>query len=136
LQPGGNIHPVAEHITVALDDVPGMDTDADVDLLGCLFLGVVGLELGVNLLGTLYGVDDGGKVYQKGIPDRFDDRAMMRRHGLLNKLIVEVEQAQHAGFIRAHLSTKAHYIGEHDGRQLACFGSTYLVAVHYASFFS
>ena len=63
---------------------PEMDADADVNLFGWLFLGVVSPELGLNLLGALHGVDDGGKVHQKGIADGLDDRAVMLSHRLLN----------------------------------------------------
>src|SRR5215813_292397 len=110
-----------------------MDTDADMNLFGFFFLSVVGLELSLNLLGALYSVDDGGEVHQKGIPHSFDDHPMMRSHGLLNNLVVDVEQAQHADFIRAHLTAEAHHVGEHDRRQLARLGSTSLRAFHDAS---
>ena len=56
---------------------PEMDADADVNLLGFLLLGVVRPELGLNLLGALHGMDDGGKVHQEGITNGFDDMAVM-----------------------------------------------------------
>ena len=101
---------------------PRVNADADVNLLGCLFLGVVSAELGLNLLGALHGMDDGGKVHQEGIADGFDDRAVMRSHRLLDELIMDVQQPQRAGFIAAHLAAKADDVGEHDRRQLARFG--------------
>src|SRR6266540_2916957 len=110
-----------------------MDTNADMNLLSCFLLNVVATELGLDLLRALHSMDDGGKVHQKGITDSFYDRAMMRSHSLLNNLIVEVEQAQHMGFIRAHLPAKVHHVGEHDGRQLASFGLTPLRAFHCVS---
>jgi hypothetical protein len=106
-----------------LNDVARVDADAHMDLLGFFLLSIVGAELSLDLLRALHGVDDGGKVHQKGITDSFDDHTTMRSHGLLNNLIVDVEQPQHAGFIRAHLPAKAHHVGKHDGRQLASFGS-------------
>ena len=54
---------------------PRVDADADVNLFASLFLGVVGSELGLNLLRALHGVDDGGKVHQEGITHGLDDRA-------------------------------------------------------------
>ena len=71
----------------------------------------------LNLLGALHGVDDGGKVDQEGIADSLDDRAVMRSYGLLNNLIMDVQQPQHAGFIGSHLAAKADDVGEHDRRQ-------------------
>ena len=76
-------------------------------------------ELGLNLLGALHGMDDGGKVHQEGITDGFDDVAVMLSHGLLDDLVMDVQQPQHAGFIRAHLAAKADDVGEHDRGELA-----------------
>ena len=42
LQPRGNVHPIAKHVTLPLDDVTRVDADADMDLLGFLFLRVIG----------------------------------------------------------------------------------------------
>ena len=104
-----------------------MNADADVNLFGGLFLGVVGPQLRLNLLGALHGVNDGGKVHQEGVAHGFDDRAMMFSNGLLNNLVMDIEQAQHAGFIRAHLAAEAHDVGEHDGGQPAGLGLPRLV---------
>ena len=98
---------------------PEMNADADVNLFGFLFLGVVRPQLGLNLLGALHGVDDGRKVHQEGITDGFDDLAVMGTHRLLNELIMDVQQPQHAGFVRAHLAAKADDVGEHDRREFA-----------------
>src|SRR5262245_58836569 len=87
------------------------------ELLGFLFLGVVGTELSVYLLGTLYGVDDGGKIHQKGIPDAFADRAVMRGDSVLDSLIMHIQQPQGASLVAAHLTAKADDVGEHDRRQ-------------------
>src|SRR5215475_10464488 len=110
-----------------------MDTDADMNLVSFFLLGVVSAELGLDLLRALYSMNDRGEVHQKGIPDRFDDRTMMGSHGLLNDLIVDIEQAQHAGFVSAHLAAEAHHVSEHDRGQLARLGSTSLRAFHDAS---
>jgi len=40
-------------------------------------------------------------------------------HGLLNNLIMHVEQVQRAGFIGPHLTAKANDVGEHDRGELA-----------------
>ena len=68
LQPGGDVHAIAKHITIVLDDVAQMDADADVNLLGFLFLSVMGTKLRLNLLGALHGVDDGREVHRKASP--------------------------------------------------------------------
>ena len=84
-----------------------MDANADVNLLGCFLLGVVAAELSLDLLSALYGVDDGGKVHQKGITHGFDHRAMMGSHSLLNHLIMNVKQPQRdAGFRSAQPSLR------------------------------
>jgi hypothetical protein len=40
----------------------------------------------------------------------------------LDEVVMDFQQAQHAGFIAAHLAAKAHDIGEHDRRQFARLG--------------
>jgi hypothetical protein len=67
-------------------------------------------------------VDDRGKIHQKGITNRFNHCAMIRRHGLLDDLVMRLQQSQRTSFIGAHLATKADDVGEHDRRQLASFG--------------
>ena len=62
-------------------------------------------------------MNDGGKVDEKRIPDGFDDVPVMDTHCLLDNLVMNIEQPQHAGFIRAHLPTKADDVGEHDRRE-------------------
>jgi hypothetical protein len=79
------------------------------------------LELGLDLLRALHGVDDRRKVHQKGVSHGFNDRAVMGGYGLLNHAIVDVEQAEHAGFVGPHLAAKADDVGEHDRRQSAIF---------------
>ncbi len=76
----------------------------------------MGTELYLNLLRALHGVDDGGKVYQERITDGFDNRTMMRYHGPLNNLVMEVQQPQRPSFISAHLAAEADDVGEHDRR--------------------
>ena len=98
-----------------------MNADADVNLLGWFLVYVVSAELGVNLLGTLHGMDDGREVYEEGIPDRFDDGTMMLAHSLLDQPIMYVEQPQRAGLVAGHLTAKADDVGKHDGSQLAGF---------------
>jgi len=69
-----------------------VDADAHVDLLGCLFLGVVSTELGMNVLGALHGVDYGGEVHQEGITDGLNDVAVILSHSLLDDLVVDGQQ--------------------------------------------
>jgi len=94
-----------------------MDPDADVNLLSRLFVCIVGAELGVNLLGALHSVDHGGRVHQKGIANRLDDRAVMLGNCLLNDVVMDLQQPQRAGFIAAHVTAKADDVGEHDRGQ-------------------
>ena len=84
-------------------------------------------QLVVNRQRTLYGVDDGRKIDQEGIADGFDDVPVMSAHGLLNQLIMDIEQPQHAGFVRAHLAAEADNIGKHD-----CSEPSMLCACHAA----
>ena len=95
---------------------PEMNTDADVNLLGFLLFSVVGLELTLNLLGTLDGMNNRGEIHQERITDSFDDLTVMFRHRVLDDAIMHVEQPQHASFIRPHLPTKADDVSEHDRR--------------------
>jgi hypothetical protein len=93
-----------------------------VDLLGGVLLDIVGMELGLNTLGALDSVDDGREVHEESIANRFDDRAMILSHCLLDEQVMPVKQTQHASFISAHLATKAHHVGEHDRGQSAGLG--------------
>ena len=95
MQPAGKLSGAreiaqAEHIPIPLDDVTGMDANTDMDLLGCFLLGVVGVELGLNLLGTLHGVDHRREVYQKSITDRLDDRTMVFSDSFADNLVVRI----------------------------------------------
>ena len=62
-------------------------------------------------------MDHGREVHQECITDSFDDVTVMSSHRLLKEVIMDIEQAQHAGLRRAHLATKADDVGEHDRRQ-------------------
>src|SRR6266850_5942409 len=95
-----------------------MNADADVDLLSFILLRVMSTKLGLNVLRALHGMDYGGEVHQEGIADSFDDRAVMLSHRLLDELIMDVQQPQHARFVGAHLAAKANDVGEHDGSEL------------------
>jgi hypothetical protein len=61
-----------------------VDADTDVDLLDRLFLGIVGAELGLNVLCALHGVDYRGEVYQERITDGFNDVTVMLSHSLFD----------------------------------------------------
>src|SRR5262245_26295405 len=110
-----------------------MDTNADVNLLAYLFLGVVSAELGMNALGTLHGMDHRREVHQEGIADGFDDMAVMLSDGLLDQLVVGVQQAQRTSFVAAHLAAEAHDVGEHDGNQATSLGRRWPAAVSHRS---
>jgi len=93
-----------------------MNADAHVHLFIFLFLSVIGFELSLDLLGALDHVDHGREIDQEGITDSFNDRAVMFSDGVLNELVMNLQQAQHAGFVGPHLAAEAHHVGEHDGR--------------------
>ena len=99
-----------------------MNPDTDMNLFGWLFVRVVSFELALNLLGALHGMNDGRKIDQEGIPDGFDDCAMTIGDCPLDNLIMNIQQPQHPPFVRAHLATKAHDVGEHDRGQTAGLG--------------
>jgi hypothetical protein len=126
LQPGGNIHPITKHIAIPLHDIAQMDADTDVNLLGYLFAGIVSTKLLLNELGTPHGMDYRRELYQKGITNSLNHVAVILGHGLPHELVMDFQQPQHAGFVSAHLATKAHYVGEHDGVQLAGLGRSHL----------
>jgi hypothetical protein len=92
LEAGGHIDPIAEHIASALDDVAQMDATADMKLLGGVVLGVIGMELALNALGTLHSMHDRGKVHEEGITHHFDDVPLIFRDGVLDDLVMQVEQ--------------------------------------------
>ncbi len=48
----------------------------------------------LNLLGALHGVNHGGEIDQKGVANGFDDVAVMCSRGLLQELIMDLQQAQ------------------------------------------
>ena len=91
MEPGSDVHAIAKHIAIVLDNVAQMNTNADVDLLGFLLLRVwVGMR--PELLGALHGIDDGREVHQKGIADGFDNCAVISGDRLLNDLIMDAQQ--------------------------------------------
>jgi hypothetical protein len=49
--------------------------------------------------------------------------AVMFTHGLVEELIMDVEQPHHAGFIRAHLAAEANDVSEHNRGQPPSFRS-------------
>ena len=71
-------------------------------------------ELTLNLLGELDRMNDRRKIHQEGIPDGLDDRAMVLGHCLLDDVIMDVQEPQHAGFVAAHLAAEANDVGEYD----------------------
>jgi hypothetical protein len=95
------------HIAFALDNVAQMDANADVELLGTLFVGVIRAQLGLHDLCPLHRMHDGRKLHEEAIAGGLNDVAMMGSHRLPDDLGMEVEQAQHAGFIGAHLTAEA-----------------------------
>jgi hypothetical protein len=94
-----------------------MNADADVNLLCILLPVIVSPELRLKVLGALDRLHDRGKIDQEGIANGFNDRAMVRGYGLLDNLIVNIQQAQHTGFVAAHLAAEAHDVGEHNRGQ-------------------
>ena len=94
-----------------------MNADTDVNLFGLLLLGVVRSQLGVNRLRALHGMNDGGKLDEKGVTNGFNDMAMIHTHSLLDEPIMDVQQPHRARFVGAHLAAEANDVGEHDRRQ-------------------
>jgi hypothetical protein len=105
-----------------LYDVAEMDADADMNLVGFFLCGVVCPQLRLNLLRTLHGMNHGRKIDQEGIPDSFDDPAVVFRDQLLDEGIVDFEQSQHPGFVCAHLTAESDHVREHDRGELAGLG--------------
>ncbi|HJY81106.1 MAG TPA: hypothetical protein VKK81_08490 [Candidatus Binatia bacterium] len=68
-----------------------MDANTDVNLLGGLFVEVVGVKLGLDLLGTAHGIDDGRELDEEAIPGGLNEVAMMLRHYLLDDLVMDVQ---------------------------------------------
>ena len=83
-------------------------------------------ELVLNLLGALHGMYHRREIDQERITDGFDDVTVMSSDGLMNELVMNLEQPQHAGFVRAHLTAEADHVGEHDGGELASLGCGHL----------
>jgi hypothetical protein len=96
-----------------------MEANTDVNLLGWLFLSIIGTELSLHLLRTQHGVYHGGEIDQKSIANGFDNHAVMFVHCLLDELIMDVQQAQRVGFVGPHLAAKAHDVRKHDRGQPA-----------------
>jgi hypothetical protein len=65
----------------------------------------------------LPGVHYRREVYEEGISHGLDDRAVVFAYCLLNDAIMDLQQAQHAGFVRTHLAAKADDVREHNGGQ-------------------
>jgi len=113
---------VTKDIALLLDHVTQVNADAHVNLFGLLFLGIVGLELGLNVLRTLHGVDDGGKLKQEAVTGSLNDVAVMCSYSLLDDLVMDGQYPQRAGFVATHLAAEADEVGEHDRGQPAGLG--------------
>src|SRR5262245_21489300 len=87
------------------------------------------MELGLDTLRALDRVHDGGKVYQKGIANSFNDRAMMLPDRAPDDLDMDIQQPQHTRFIGAHLTAETHDVVKHDRGQAAGLGVPYTSAV-------
>jgi hypothetical protein len=103
-----------------------MEADAYVNLVGLVVRGIVSMELGLNSLGALHGMDDGGKLEQEAVAGSLNHVTRILSHGLLDDVIVGSQQPQRASFIGTHLAAKAHHIGEHDGGEFARLGRCWL----------
>jgi hypothetical protein len=77
----------------------------------------MGAELVLNTLSALHGIDYRGKVHEEGIAHQLDDVAVMFRNGVLDDVVMHIQQPQHARFVGTHLPAEAHDVREHDGRQ-------------------
>jgi hypothetical protein len=119
LQPEGNVHALTKHIAIPLHDIAQVDADTDVHLLGYLFVSIVSMELLLDALSALHGVDHRGEFHQKSVTSSLNHVAIVLNHSLSHELVMGFQQSQHAGFIGAHLAAKAHHVGEHDGVQFA-----------------
>src|SRR5262245_53636822 len=106
-----------------------MDADTDVDLFGRLFVCIVGAKSSLNLLSALHGLDHGGKLHEEAIPGGLSEVTVVLTYGLLDELVVELQQPQHASFVAAHLATKADDVGEHDGGEFAGLGRRLCLAL-------
>ena len=51
-------HPIAKHIAILLDNVAQVNANAHMSLFRILFLGVVSVEVGLDLLSALHHVDN------------------------------------------------------------------------------
>ena len=60
--------------------------------------------------------------YEKTIASGLNNMPVMLSDCLLDDLVMDLQQPQHAGFIGAHLAAEAHDVGEHDRGQLAGLG--------------
>src|SRR5262245_27977189 len=100
-----------------------MHPDANVNLLTLFLLRVVPPEVGLNTLGALHSVYDGGKVHQDPIAHGLDHVSMMVGYRLVDHGVVDGSDPQHASFIAPHLTAEAHNVGEHDRSQTAGLAS-------------
>jgi len=114
LETGSNVNPVPKYISILLHDVAQMNANTDVNLGMRFCLSVMSPQSRLNLLSALHGVNHRREVYQEGIPDRLDDRAVMCGDSLLDNPVMDSQQSQHAGLVTAHLAAKAHDVGKHD----------------------
>src|SRR5690349_4672709 len=62
-------------------------------------------------------MDDGGEVDEEGVTDGFDDMAVMCAHGLVEEVVMDVQQSHGARFVRAHLAAEADDVSEHNRGQ-------------------
>lgn len=122
MEPRGDVGAVAKDIAVSLDNVAEVNADTDMNLRIFFFVDVIGAELGLDLLGTLDSIDDGGELDKKSVANEAQDLAVLCCDGVLNNRVVGIEQVQRPGLIGADLAAKADHVGEHDGGEPPLLG--------------
>ncbi len=103
LEPGGDVHAIAEDVVVLDDHVAHVDADAKLDSLVARTVGVVRDDRGLDVERVAHGVDGAGKLDQRAVAGGLDDAPAIRRDlGVQQFAAQRPQPRQGAGLVDAH----------------------------------
>ena len=113
LDPRSQVHSVAVHAVLIMDDVTGVhpDPERNYRLLA---------QRQLDLDGALHGLDSAGEDAQSAVTVVLEDLAVVSLHGGGENLTMPIPLIVGSVFVLLHQSRVAHHVGEHDGGELTC----------------
>ena len=112
-----DVHAVAEHIVLLVDDVAGVQPDAQQHAVVRLGGPVVRVQGRLDGNGAGGGGEGAGKLHEEGVTDGLDFPAAVRCEKRADEPPVGLEKLQGQPFVPLGEGAVAHHVGEHDDRE-------------------